>query len=76
MQVDLYDPWASPAEVNEEYGIDILSQYPDGNGFDAIILAVAHDEFRHIDIRAHRQTGTIIFDVKGILPRHDVDARL
>ena len=76
MQVDLYDPWASPAEVQHEYGIDILSQYPDGNGYDTIVLAVAHNAFQAINIKAHKEKGTIIYDVKGILPRHLVNARL
>ena len=76
MQVDLYDPWASPAEVQQEYGIDILSQYPEGNGYDTIVLAVAHDAFQAINIKAHKEKGTIIYDVKGILPRELVNARL
>ena len=76
MHTDIYDPWADPQEVKHEYGIDILSQYPGKNGYSAIILAVAHDQFKAIDMAAHKATQTIIYDVKGILPRELVTARL
>ena len=76
MQVEIYDPWADPKEVKHEYGIDILTEYPWGNGYEAIVLAVAHNEFQKIDIKAHKDSGAIIFDVKGILPKEMVDARL
>jgi UDP-N-acetyl-D-galactosamine dehydrogenase len=76
MQVDIFDPWADPKEVKHEYGIDILTEYPKGNGYEAIVLAVAHNEFQKIDIKAHKVSGAIIYDVKGILPKEIVDARL
>jgi UDP-N-acetyl-D-galactosamine dehydrogenase len=76
MQVDIFDPWADPKEVKHEYAINILSEYPAGNGYDTIILAVAHNEFKNIDIQAHKSRSAIIFDVKGILPKEVVSARL
>jgi len=76
MDVDIYDPWASPEEVRHEYGLEILSQYPHQNGYSAIILAVAHNEFQKIDMTAHKNDGVIIYDVKGILPKEIVSARL
>lgn len=76
MDVDVYDPWASADEVKHEYEIDILTTYPEGNGYGAIILAVAHDEFMVIDIKEHRDNGAVVFDVKGILPKEIVDLRL
>jgi len=76
MEVDVYDPWADPAEVQHEYGMDIVTDYPASIGYGAIILAVAHDAFKTIDMAAHRANGAIIYDVKGILPRSVVDARL
>jgi UDP-N-acetyl-D-glucosamine/UDP-N-acetyl-D-galactosamine dehydrogenase len=76
MEVELYDPWADTEEVKHEYGIDILNEYPAGNDYGAIVLAVAHKEFQHIDMQGHKQNGTIIYDVKGILPKELVDARL
>lgn len=76
MQVDVFDPWANPAEVKNEYGIEILSEYPKGNSYGAIVLAVSHNEFINIDLNQHKVNGAVIFDVKGILPKELVDARL
>ncbi len=76
MNVDIYDPWASPEEVRHEYGLEILSEYPAKNGYSSIILAVAHNEFQKIDMTAHKNDGVIIYDVKGILPKEIVSARL
>lgn len=76
ISVDVYDPWASPAEVKHEYNIDILTKYPAGNGYGAILLAVSHDEFKNIDMENHKKTGTVIYDVKGILDAALVDGRL
>ena len=74
--VDVYDPWADKEEVKHEYDMDILTELPEGNGYGAIILAVAHNEFAEIDLQAHKDAGTIIYDVKGILPKELVHARL
>jgi UDP-N-acetyl-D-galactosamine dehydrogenase len=76
MEVDIYDPWASPEEVKHEYGIDILSEYPESNGYGAVILAVAHDEFKDIPLEKHAANGVVIYDVKGVLPTDIVNARL
>ncbi|PKP51756.1 MAG: nucleotide sugar dehydrogenase [Bacteroidetes bacterium HGW-Bacteroidetes-1] len=76
IEVDIYDPWASPAEVKHEYGLELLNTYPKEIGYGAIILAVAHNEFREIDMHQHKKNGAIIFDVKGILPKKLIDARL
>lgn len=74
--IDIYDPWANRTEVKREYGLDILSEYPEGDSYSAIIIAVAHNKFNDIDISKHKNTGTIIYDVKGFLPKELVDARL
>lgn len=76
MQVDIFDPWANTEEVKHEYGVEILTQYPEKDGYQAIILAVAHNEFREINMKIHKQNGVIIYDVKGILPKEMVDSRL
>ena len=76
MQVDVFDPWANPEEVKHEYGIDILTEYPKNNNFGAIILAVAHNEFLEINLKEHKNNETVVFDVKGILPKDIVNARL
>jgi len=64
MEVDVYDPWANPAEVKREYDINILgSSNPpslggEGGGFySAIILAVAHKEFMKINLEEHKDGG-------------------
>jgi UDP-N-acetyl-D-galactosamine dehydrogenase len=76
INVDIYDPWADPKEVKKEYGIDILTKYPEENGYSAIILAVAHSDFNELDLSLHKNNKAIIFDVKGILPTDLVDGRL
>ena len=76
MDVDVYDPWASKAQVKSEYGIDLIDELEDLNQYSAIILAVAHDQFKHYDFRAAKESGAVIFDAKSILPRDIIDARL
>lgn len=76
MQIDVYDPWAKPTDVMHEYGIQTLTEYPEYNGYVAIILAVAHEKFLNIDFKYHKNKGTIIYDVKGILDKSLISARL
>lgn len=76
IDVDIYDPWADPSEVNHEYGIKTINEYPTGNAYTAIILAVAHTEFENINLQAHKEMGCIIYDVKGILSIDLLDSRL
>jgi len=76
MQVDIYDPWADPKEVKLEYGIDILTEYPEGSEYETLILAVAHDRFKSINVKQWKDRGAIIFDVKGIIEKELVTARL
>ncbi|MEI6679437.1 MAG: nucleotide sugar dehydrogenase [Mariniphaga sp.] len=74
--VDVYDPWASPEEVKHEYGITIIKQLDESVNYGAVILAVAHNEFMKIDLQTFKSRGAILYDVKGILPRDLVHARL
>lgn len=74
--VDVYDPWADPAEVKHEYQIDTLTTYPENNGYNAIILVVAHKEFLDINLQEHKKQGCIIYDVKKLLPDEIIDGRL
>ena len=53
----------------------IDNQLPSGK-FDAVILAVAHDEFRYIDLNQLKNDICVVYDVKGFLPRETVDGRL
>ena len=75
VNVTVYDPWANPAAVKHEYGIDIVSEMPKGK-FDAAIAAVAHKKFEGIDVPALLKEKHVIFDVKCTLDRSIIDARL
>jgi UDP-N-acetyl-D-galactosamine dehydrogenase len=76
MDVDVYDPWANPEEVRHEYGIEITSgkKVPELNLYSAIILAVSHSQFLQLSIE--KSASQVVFDVKGILDKSKVDARL
>ena len=76
--IDTYDPWANAAEVNDEYGINLISheQLSAHEAYDAVVLAVAHDRFKDFDIKKLKKQNTIIYDVKGVLPLEIVDERL
>lgn len=76
MDVDVYDPWANPVEVEHEYGIQILSKESDPilEGYSAIILAVAHKEFASFNIL--KTKDQVVYDVKGFLKKEHIDARL
>lgn len=76
IDVDVYDPWASNAEVLDEYGIEMVDEIGDPDRYGCVILAVAHDEFKELDYQGFKDSGAIIYDVKGILPKEMVDARL
>ncbi len=76
VEVEVYDPWADPEEVKHEYGIHIVNEFPERNGYSAIILAVAHKAFSTINVDEHRHKGTVIYDVKGVLNKTIVDGRL
>lgn len=72
--VEVYDPHADGDEVRHEYGLDITPT-PDGS-YDAVVLAVGHDEFRKLDLNKIKHEKTIIYDVKGFLDPSLVTARL
>lgn len=78
-QVDVYDPWADPAEVHEEYGLEVRRERPEAGQYDAIVIAVAHQQFRELSPAQIREWGKpphVIYDIKGVLPTDLVDARL
>ena len=76
LTVDIYDPWADAGEVNTEYGLTLLDKIPAGNPYDAIVVAVAHDEFLTFDYHAAKTDNGVIFDTKACLDRNLVDGRL
>ena len=73
--VTIYDPWANPAEVMHEYNMKTTQELP-SEKFDAIVLAVAHREFKDMDLNALLADGGIIYDVKNFLPKEKVNGRL
>lgn len=77
IDVDIYDPWASKEEVQEEYGIEIIDDLKELNKqYTAIIITVGHDLFKEIDLKSYAKENAVIFDVKAFLDRDIVDARL
>lgn len=72
--VDIYDPHASPDEVSHEYGLTMLTK-PEKR-YDAIVLAVSHNEFKSLDWASLRHPKTIVYDVKGVLDKSLITARL
>jgi UDP-N-acetyl-D-galactosamine dehydrogenase len=77
--VDIYDPWADAAEAKTEYGLDLLPHAPKPNTYDAVVIAVAHDEFKaggSAGVRALANGRAVLYDIKGILPKDEVDGRL
>lgn len=75
VNVTVYDPWANPTVVKEEYGIELHNTLPNDK-FDAAILAVAHKEFTTLDVPSLLNDNHVIFDIKRILPREIVDGKL
>jgi len=78
-RVDIHDPWADRAQAAHEYGVDLLVDAPTPGAYDAIVVAVAHDEFRAMGVEGLRRLASdraVIYDIKGIFPKEAVDARL
>lgn len=76
--VDVYDPWINIEDAKKEYKVSFLSELPTSK-YDAVILAVNHQQFKELDerkIRAFGKNNFVIFDVKNILPKSAVDGRL
>ncbi len=77
MQVDVYDPWASPDEVKAEYDLDLISDIDQTNNqYDAVLAVVAHDEFKNLDLEKLTNNPALIYDVKAIYPKEKSDLRL
>ena len=76
--ITVYDSWADQEKVEREYNIRILSSGLENlqNSFDAVILSVAHDEFKELPIQKFLKNNGVIYDVKGVLEKALVDGRL
>ena len=76
LNITIFDPWANPAAVKREYGLDVLNELPTNEKFDAAIAAVAHREFEKMDITSVLKPKHVIFDVKVTRGREEIDGRL
>lgn len=74
MDVDVYDPWANSKEVEHEHGITLISEL--GKAYDAIVLTVAHREFLDLAYGDLKAKDGVLFDIKSVLEKSIVDARL
>ena len=73
--IKIYDPWASPEEVDHEYGLKTSKSIPQLK-FDAVVLTVAHKEFLKLHFRELLKENGVLYDVKGILKDDYVSGRL
>ncbi|MBQ9639629.1 MAG: nucleotide sugar dehydrogenase [Bacteroidales bacterium] len=76
MHIDIYDPVVDPILVERDYAIRLLPALHSGTNYDAVILAVGHQELCTLDVRGLVREGGVIYDVPAALPRAIVDARL
>lgn len=77
--ITIYDSWANADNVKKEYGINIITEGLDEiyGKFDAVILGVAHNEFKNINVRDFLKSDNgVVYDVKGILDKKSIDGRL
>lgn len=79
VKVDVHDPWADAGEAFEEYGIELVGN-PENEMYDAIVLAVAHEEFQVLGVDGvcsfGRNDTYVVYDLKSVLPREAADLRL
>ena len=78
INVDIVDPWCSNDEAQHEYGLNLTTEYKENN-YDAIILAVGHNEFKEMGadkIRGLGKVDHVLYDLKYVLPKQSVDMRL
>jgi UDP-N-acetyl-D-galactosamine dehydrogenase len=76
--VDIWDPWVDPEAVDADYGYALVDQ-PQNGAYDAVVVAVAHRQFRELDSAAIRALGkpdALLYDIKGVLPKSESDWRL
>jgi UDP-N-acetyl-D-glucosamine/UDP-N-acetyl-D-galactosamine dehydrogenase len=76
--VTVYDPWAKPSEVLHEYGIITTNNFVsiEQKKYDAVILAVSHDEFRSLNLINLKNNNCVVYDVKAFFNKEEVDSRL
>jgi UDP-N-acetyl-D-galactosamine dehydrogenase len=70
VQLDVYDSWAKKEEVKAEYGIDLIEAKYDKK-YEAIVLAVAHKDFKEIDVLRLKKDAAVVYDIKNFLEIKD-----
>lgn len=75
---DIFDPWAEPEDVKKEYGLNSVNNLSSlaGKKYDTIVLAVAHKQFVNMDLNELKFGQSVVYDIKGLLPKEEVDGRL
>lgn len=73
--ITVFDPWANVEAVKREYQIDVVNTLPEKK-YEAVILAIAHDKFKDLNLARYKDNGAVIFDVKNFVDRKLVDGRL
>ncbi len=76
VNLTIVDPLADSVQVYKEYEINSKNKIDNSEKFDAIILAVAHNEFLNFEFFKHQNENSVVFDVKGILDKSQIDGRL
>lgn len=71
--VDVVDPYADKQRVKETYGIEVLDKIPDEKTYDIIIVALAHEGFKNIAWKKLKKEGTLLYDIKEIVPKGEQD---
>ena len=77
--IDVYDPWADPAVVEHEYNLKLTTELPANGQYDAVVMAVAHDEFRAMtaeQIHGLCRDVHVVYDIKYVLDQNAIDGRL
>ena len=73
--ITIFDPWANSVEVKHEYALDSITEKPNQK-FDAIVLTVAHNEFKDLDLDSLKNENCVVYDVKNVLSLNVVDKTL
>lgn len=75
--MEVYAPWADFEEVREEYGLELIKEKNNLSTYDAIVAAVNHEDFDKLDLNQYSKDGTtVVYDIKGAMPKDMVAARL
>ena len=77
-EIDIYNTWSDPSEIKREYGVKSTNKLKNirPGDYDAIVLETAHRKFADLDVSKFRKGNAVVFDIKGVLPKHLVNGRL